>query len=201
VAISNGMMDEGNVIVSAPYFVGGRSATAAAFAAASDVFSLRNLGRVDLAGGSGAALIPVPIRVSQIRIAFAAVTAFTAGAFAFEVHKATGFSAQATGGTQLTAVPRKTTGYPAIAATEVDAMIANAAALTPGTYTLVGGGNAPVAFAAGGTGTLPSFSDGWLPMDMCPLTLEATEGLVVRNTVAQAVGTGIFFVQVDFLRQ
>jgi len=198
------MLDPGNVMISAPYYIGGRSGVSAAFGAGTDVFSLRNIGRIDPNSPGGAPLIPVPLRVSQIRIGFAAVTAFTAGAFAFEVHKAVNFTAQATGGTQLTAVPRKTTGYPAIATTEVDAMIADTAALTPGTYTLLGGAgfSTPIAFAAGGSGsTFPCFSDSWAPHDLCPLTLEANEGLVVRSTVAQAVGTGRLFAIIDFLRQ
>jgi hypothetical protein len=31
--------------------------------------------------------------------------------------------------------------------------------------------------------------------------LEQGEGLIVRNTVAQAAGTGVLFVLIDFLRQ
>jgi hypothetical protein len=200
---SNQMLEPGNVSVAAPYFVGSRSGTIAAGLGVGDVFSLRNLGRFDTTDPSRA-ILNVPINVSRVRIGFASVTAFTAGGFAFEAFKATAFTAQATGGTAVLAQKRKTTGYPSIPATEIDAMIANTAALTPGTYSVAAGSAfsplAPFSFAVG-TGTLPAFEGIWSPSDLCPLILEQNEGIIIRNAVPQVSGTGILYVTVDFLRQ
>lgn len=198
---SNQMLEPGNVSVAAPYTLGARSGViAAGLAGATDVFSLRNLGRPPPQGNPGAALLNVPLYVSQIRLKFASITAFTGGGFAFEIFKVTGFSAQATGGTSVLATQRKTSGYPPIPAAEVDAMILNTAALVAGTYTI--NASAPFDVAAlGGSGTFPAIESVWQPSDLCPLILEQNEGLIIRNSVAQAAGTGFLFVGVDFLRQ
>jgi hypothetical protein len=196
------MLEPGNVSVAAPYFLGMKSGTiAAGMAAGADFATVRNIGRANDVG----TVLNVPIYVSQIRIAFASVTAFTAGGFAIEVHKATGFTVQSTtNGNARAAIQRKTSGYVAIPTTELSGYVddTSASGVTGGTFTLVGSGATPIhVAAAGGSGTLPAIQSVWTPSDLCPLVLEANEGLVFRNLITMAAGTGVFFAAVDFLRQ
>lgn len=196
-AVANGMLDPGNVIVSAPYFISGKTGTLTGLAAGDAVASLQNLGRVDLIGGGS--LIPAPMRLSQIRMKYIPVTTPAANGVAFEVFKTTVTAQRSAGAGSKTVAPtpRKTIGYNAIVAAEINMFVAGTAAITGGT--IVVQGDPFDMMALGGGTTLGGAESVWTPSDLVPLSLEAGEGAEVRAT--QFSGTGIFLVVFDFLRQ
>lgn len=193
------MLEPGNVSVAAPYVITGKTGTLTARSAADPLWTLVNLGRPNDVG----TMLNVPIYVSQIRMKYAQTTQTAALAIAFEIHKV-GVTAQRTTGTAAkTVIPtsRKTSGYPAIPATEVNAWVAGTDATGGGTI-VVADTNSPfdVCCIGGGAATIPLGSESvWMPSDLCPLIIEKGEGLEVR--VIQHNGTGVFFCAVDFLRQ
>lgn len=198
-AITHGMLDPGNVIVSAPYYISGKTGTLTGLVAGDAVASLQNLGRLSTADGPGAAIIPVPLRISRIRINYIPVTTPAANGVAFEVYKTTVTTQRNAGAASKTVVPtsRKTTGYPAIVAAEVNMFVAGTAAITGGSIAVQGD---PLAMMSLGASTALSGGETiWQPADMVPLTLEAGEGSEVR--VTQFSGTGIALVVFEFLRQ
>lgn len=198
-AITHGMLDPGGVITSAPYYISGKTGTLTGLAAGDAVASLQNLGRIDLAGGSGAALIAVPMRVSQVRMKYIPVTTPAANGVAFEVFKTTVTTQRnaGAGSKSVAPTPRKTTGYQAIVASEINMFVAGTAAITGGSIAVQG--DPFDMMAQGGGTTLGGAESIWKPADMIPLTLETGEGAEVR--VTQFSGTGIFLVVFDFLRQ
>src|SRR5262245_60395454 len=119
--ISSAILDPGNMVVSAPYWISGKSGALTVPAANQPVATLQNLGRVDPMGG---AIIPVPIRVSQASMRFI-LTSGATGTVAFELYKATITAQRDTGGVQKTPTARKSTGYQAITAAEVNLYMAN----------------------------------------------------------------------------
>lgn len=185
---SNMAINEGTAQIRAPYFVGVRTGILTGLASPNPVFALRNIGMAVNDGNSGVRLVPTPLPVAQIRLRYAQTTAPTALP-AFEVFKVSGFTAQLTGGVAGVVQRRKTTGYPAIAATEVDVTVANTGTLAGGTFV------APVALNPFDMGN-PSMI--WRPDDTFPLVLEQDEGILIR--VAQFDATGILFIGVDFGR-
>lgn len=198
-AISHGMLDPGNILVSAPYYISGKTGTLTGLVAGDAIASLQNLGRTDVNGGQGAALIPVPMRVARIRINYIPVTTPAANGVAFEVYKTTVTSQRSVGAGSKTVVPtlKKTTGYPAIVAAEINMFVAGTAAITGGSITVQGD---PLAMMSLGASTALSGGETiWQPPDMVPLSLEAGEGSEVR--VTQFSGTGIALVVFEFLRQ
>lgn len=196
-AITQGMLDPGGVIVCAPYFISGKTGTLTGLAAGDAVASLQNLGRTDVIGGGP--VIPVPLRITQIRMKYIPVTLPAGNGVAFEVFKTTVTAQRNAGAGAKTVVPtpRKTVGYNAIVATEVNMFVAAAAAITGGT--IVVQGDPFDMMALGGGTTLGGAESVWTPSDLVPLSLEAGEGAEVRAT--QFSGTGIFLVVFDFLRQ
>ncbi len=180
-------IDIGTAQVRGPYFVGARTGVLTGLNPGDVVFALRNVGFLAPNGSGGSQLANAPLPASQIRLRYAPTTASTATP-AFEVFKATQFTAMLTGGNAALVQRRKTTGYPAITSAEVDARIADTGAL------------------AGGAFVVPALnpldmgdpSCVWSPDDWMPQTLEQDEGIIIR--VAQFSGTGILFVGVDFGR-
>lgn len=193
---SNGMFDPGNVNVAAPYFVSGRSLTITALAPGDPVAQLVQFGMLD--PRTPGAIVATPIRISQIRIKYAAVTADASGV-AFEVIRGTS-TAQATTGTgAATHAPqrRKTSGYPAIGLTETSLFMLGSDLIGGGNFTALDA-TAPIDVAAVG-GVAQGSESVWMPSDLCGHVLEAGEALQVRN-VGAFTGTGILFVAFDFLR-
>lgn len=196
-AITHGMLDPGNVIVSAPYYIGGKSSLTVP-AAGARVATLVNFGRVDLIGGG--ALIPAPIRVSRAYVFLALVSGNTATT-AFEIVKGTATVQDNTNGSERVAVRRKTNGYAAIANTEVSLFMGSGA-----TPTVAGGNFAAVgeAFVYAGAGEAAAFGAGqglWMPADMVPITLEAGEAAAVLVTLQGVAAVGVLGLCFDFLRQ
>lgn len=198
-AITSGMLDPGNVLVSAPYYISGKTGTLTGLAAGDAVASLQNLGRILLTEGPGAALSPVPLRVSQVRMKYIPVTTPAGNGVAFEVFKTTVTTQRnaGAGSKTVTPTPRKTTGYAAIVAAEVNMFVAGTAAITGGSIAVQG--DPFDMMAQGGGTTLGGAESIWKPADMVPLTLETGEGAEVR--VTQFSGTGILLVVFDLLRQ
>jgi hypothetical protein len=198
---SNGMFDPGNVNVAAPYTISGRSGALTGRAANDFVATLVQFGMAD--PRTPGAIVPTPIRVSQVRMKYTqSATAPTIG-IAFELLKGTK-GAQSTGGASHTAQRRKTTGYPAIALTETSLHVSTTGAIdvtgAPPVGFVANDDTGPLDMMAlgGGTGFEGSESI-WRPDDLCGITLEAGECLAIRLLTAQA-GTGIFFCAFDFLR-
>ncbi len=198
-AISNGMLDPGNVIVSAPYFISGKSGTLTGLAAGNPVATLVNFGRLSLLDGPGAPLIPAPLRISQIRMKYIPITTPAASGVAFEVYKGTSTVQRTTGGTSYTPTPRKTTGYQPITAAEVSLYVGTTGAVSGGNFTVSQAGSPLDMMALGGGTNLGGAESIWTPSDLCPLSLEAGEGAEVQ--VTNFTGTGILLVAFDFLRQ
>jgi hypothetical protein len=196
------MFDPGNVNVAAPYRISGRSGVLGVIAAAGAVARLVQFGMSD--PRTPGAIVPTPIRVSQIRLKYAPQTGGSpTGGATFEVLKGTS-TAQATGGTGTDAtnlhVPqrRKTTGYPAILATETSLFVAATAVITGGNFTPLDA-SGPIDWVSVGLADVSSGASVWTPSDLCGETLEAGEALEVRASVA-STGTGILLVAFDFLR-
>jgi hypothetical protein len=192
---SHGMLDPGNVSICAPYFISGKSGALTVPAAAAAVATLQNLGRIDENTG---VLVPVPLRITQLRIAFA-TTSGAAATVAFEAFKGL-LTTQHTAGGGATRIPtrRKTSGYRAITAAEVNLFVASTAAITGGSFTPEGDG---FLMASGGEAAAFGTSLGsWGPSDLCPITLEVGEGIEIR-VAQQGSAVGILHVCFDFLRQ
>lgn len=196
-AIAHGMFDPGNVSISAPYYISGKTGALTVPAAAAAIATLQNLGRVDPNGPTGAALIPVPLRISQASMRFLLTSGATA-TVGFEVYKGAVTVQHNAGGVARTAARRKTSGYPAITAAEVNLFIATTGAITGGTF--VADGDPLDMVGCGSAATFGFGASDWQPLDLCGVSLEAGEGLEVRVT-QQAAAVGIFMVRFDFLRQ
>lgn len=199
-AVSHGMLDPGNVIVSAPYYIAGKASVTLP-TAGGRLATLVNFGRIDVNGGQGAALIPVPIRITRAYLMLAVISGAGSTA-AVEIVKGTATTKNTVDGThtERVCVARKTTGYPAIANTEVSLIMT-----TDGT--VVAGGNfaqvgEPLVYAFAGSAATFGAGDGiWVPADMVPLTLEAGEAAAVQVTAQGAATVGVLGVCFDFLRQ
>jgi hypothetical protein len=194
---SNGMLDQGNVNIAAPYTISGKTGTFAP-AAGNAAATLVQFGMVVPVSGAFAL---TPIRVAQIRMKWATVTTPAAAGIAFEIHKGTATVQHTTNGTARAAQRRKTSGYPAIALTETSLYVATGAtAITGGDFAAPNAGGTPLDMMVVGAGTTLSGGESiWQPSDLCPITLEAGEGLEVRAVTTNA-GTGILLVAFDFLR-
>jgi hypothetical protein len=121
-------------------------------------------------------------------------TNFTnAAAVGVKLFKATGMALD-TGGTSVLAQLRKTTGYDAIPATEMEGMVSTTGAMTPGARTL-----ASQPFHVATFGGAQSFAGEslWEPQDGLPLSLEANEGIVAQLIAATPAG-GTVFLHVGF---
>lgn len=198
-AIANGMMDPGNVMVMAPYFISGKTGALTVPAAGSPIATLQNLGRLSIIDGPGAPIIPVPLRISQIRTNFV-LTSGATSTVAFEVFKGAVTTQHTVGGNARVPTSRKTIGYPAIVAAEINLFIATTAAISGGTFVPDGD---PIEMI-GVTPNSATFGFGesnWVPIDTCPLTLEAGQGLEVRVTQQGGAAVGIFHMAIDFMRQ
>jgi hypothetical protein len=192
---SHGMLDPGNVSISAPYFIAGKSGALTLPAAGSPVATLQNLGRFDTQDPARA-ILAVPLRISRVRVLFTPST--LTAPLALEVFKGLVVTQHTVGGNVRTPTRRKTTGYPAIPATEVNLFVATTGAISGGSFTPDGDG---FLMASGGVATgFGSAEAIWTPSDLCPLTLEAGEGIEVRTAV-QGGGVGNLHVCFDFLRQ
>jgi hypothetical protein len=188
---SHGMLDPGNVSISAPYFIAGKSGALTLPGPGQPVATLQNLGR--LVEG---AVIPVPLRISRIRVLFTPST--LVAPVALELFKGIVVAQHSAGGAARVPTRRKTTGYPAILATEVNLFIATTGAISGGTFTPDGDG---LLVASGGVATgFGSAEAIWTPSDLCPLTLEAGEGCELRVAV-QGGAVGNLHVCFEFLRQ
>lgn len=200
-SMSNMLISEGNLRAAAAGYIGAKSQALAITTAETPWFGLRNAGYIP-----PGQLVAVnrPMAISQLRMKFFSLTAFTAGSFAFEAHKTTTTANYTTGGIspQVTAIRKKTSGYEAIPTSEIDIQISAGGGLSGGSQTIVGGESNPFDMAVGGSfdETRPAFESIWLPQDGFPLVLEQDEGLIIHNANAFAAGTGVLFVGVDFYR-
>lgn len=198
-AVTNGMLDPGNVIVSAPYYIAGKTGALTVPAAGSPIATLQNLGRIDLLSGPGAAIIPVPLRISAVRMQCWLVSGATRSV-AFEIFKGAVTVQHNAGGVTRVPTNRKTTGYPQIAATEVNLFVATTGAISGGTF-VADGDSLDVLAVPASAATFGAGASLWEPTDMCPVSLEAGQGMEVR--VADQGGAAVvgFHVCFDFLRQ
>lgn len=196
------MLDPGSVSVSAPYFIAGRTGVMTV-AAGNAVARLIQFGMSDprLAGG---ALQPAPIQISQIRMRFAAATPPTTG-LVLELFKGTLAQPPVqpqhnAGGTLHLPQRRKTTGYPAIAATETSLYVSTTGQITGGdVFTpLDASGPFDVVSVGAAAAETSASSSVWTPSDLCPLQLEAGEVLELRALTYS--GTGTLLIAFDFLR-
>lgn len=190
---SNGMFDVGNVNVAAPYFISGRSGVLGAIAAAGPVARLAQLGMVD--PRDPAAIVPTPIRISQIRMKLAPQSSPTAGA-TFEILKGTG--TPATTGGNAHAAQRRKTSYQAISLAETHLYVADTGVISGGAFTPLDA-TGPLDWVSLGMVDVSSSGSVWFPWDLCGLTLEAGEALEVRAS-ALSTGTSLLLFAADFLR-
>lgn len=197
------MFDPGNVNVAAPYFISGRSGVITGVASPNAIARLVQFGMLD--PRTPGAIVPTPIRISQIRMRFAPAAA-TTGGVVLELLKGTlpnplTLPAQhTTGGTLHLPQRRKTTGYPAIGATETSLYVSTTGAITGGdTFTPLEAA-APIDILAVGAAAAETSAGHavWTPSDLCGLTLEANEVLELRVVVFTASGT--LLTAFDFLR-
>lgn len=196
---SNGMFDAGNLSVSSPYWISGKTGTLTARAAGDAVATLVNFGRLSETDPA-AALLNVPINISQIRMKYVPVTTPATNGVAFEIHVGTATVQHTTGGAAFAPQRRKSSGYRTIPVTQVSLFIATTAAISGGNFALVNNALQPFDMMTLGASTGLSGAEGiWMPSDSCPLILEQGEAAEIR--AVQHSGTGILFVGFDFLRQ
>ncbi len=196
----NSAFEPGRLQVAAPYFISGRTGVlAAGMTPGEPVARLVQFGMQD--PRTPGAIVPTPIQISQIRMRYAPTVTPATAARVFEILKGTG--TQATGGTGTDATNlhlpqrRKTTGYPAILATETSLFMAGTDLITGGAFTpLDATGPLDIVQA----GSLDGGWSIWQPSDLCPLQLEAGEALEVRIPQESASGSGILFLGIDLLR-
>lgn len=195
---SNGMFDPGNVNVAAPYSITAKSGTFAP-TAGNAAATLVQFGMAD--PRTPGAIVLTPIRIAQIRMKWATITAPATAGIAFEIHKGTATIQHTTNGTLRSAQKRKSSGYPAIGLTETSLYMATGAtAITGGNFAAPQSDAVPFDMMTLGASTALSGAESlWVPSDLCPCTLEAGEALEVR-AVNTNTGTGILFVAFDFLR-
>jgi hypothetical protein len=197
---SNAMIEPGNVSVSAPYWISGKTGTLTGLVAGNAVATLVNFGRRPELDNPSAVLINVPVNISQIRCKYIPLTTPAVNGVAFEIHKGTSTVQRTTGGTAYGAQQRKTSGYRAIPTTELSLYVAATGVISGGAFTSVNDAQ-PFDMMTAGAGTNLSGAESiWMPADFCPLMIEQGEGVEVRATTASS-GTGILFICFDFLRQ
>jgi hypothetical protein len=195
------MLEPGSVSISAPYFISGRSGVLTGLASPNAVARLMHFGMLD--PRTPGAIVPTPIQISQIRLRYAPATVATNTGVVLELLKGTVAAPGAqhtTGGTLHLPQRRKTTGYPAIGATETSLYVSTTGAITGGDVFTPLEAAAPIDVVSSPAGTAEAECGNsiWLPSDLCPLQLEAGEALELR--VAAFSATGILLVAFDFLR-
>lgn len=189
---ANMMAEPGNLRdVSAGCLIGARSgAMTATIDAGAVVFAARNLSQR-------------PAAVSRLLARWMTTTAFGASqCVAFGFYKVTGYIASHTGGVQVLAQRRKTTGFLAIPATELDIRISDTGPLAGGTHDSFEAA-APLEMFTSESLTSPVIAgaEPWRFGDQLPLVLEQNEGLVGVNLAAfGASGVGNLFVGANFYR-
>lgn len=200
-SMSSMLITEGNLRAAAGGFIGvPLPVMNAGLAANSPVFGMRNLGYIP-----PGQLVAVnrPIAISQLRLKFATdAVGFAVGSIRLEAFKTDSPAGNYTGGGAVLAQRKKTTGYVAIPATEIDAVVSTGAALTDGGA----GVQDPQGTAfdslllTAATGALGPYGESvWWPEDGVPLVIEQNEGFIVRATVP-ATGTWTGFIGFDFFR-
>lgn len=194
---SNRAFEAGSLRVSSPYFISGLSGVLPnTIAANAAVARLMHFGMLD--PKTPGLIVATPIQISQIRLKYSPAAVPVTLADGFYILKGT-CDAQASGGTGLvihTPQRRKTSGYPAIGATETSLAVAGTAAITGGTFAALDAAG-PIDLAS--TGSLDTGWCVWTPSDLCPLQLEAGEALEVRAIRALS-GSGLLLAAIDFLR-
>lgn len=196
------MFDPGSVSVAAPYFISGRTGVLTGVASPNAIARLVQFGMLD--PRTPGAIVPTPIRLSQIRMRFAAATTTTTG-IVLELLKGTLAQPPVqpqhnAGGTLHLPQRRKTTGYPAIGATETSLYVSTTGAITGGDVFTPLEAAAPIDILAVGAAAAETSAGHavWSPSDLCGLTLEANEVLELR--VVAFSGTGTLLIASDFLR-
>lgn len=197
-AITHGMLDPGNVMISAPYYIAGKSSVTVP-AAGARLATLVNFGRVDPNGPGNAALLPVPIRIARASIFLSLVSGATRTA-ALELVKGTATVQDNANGTERVVVRRKSAGYAAIANTELSLYMSTAGtAVSGGNFAAVG---EPFLIAGCGVAATFGFVHGvWVPADLVPITLDAGEAVALQVTDQGGAAVAIAGVSFEFLRQ
>jgi hypothetical protein len=138
--------------------------------------------------------------MSQLRLKFATdAVGFAVGSIRLEAFKTVSTANYTTGGTALLAQRKKTTGYTAIPATEIDLIVSSGGALSGGSQVLQSIPFDSLLLTAA-TGALGPYAESvWWPEDGVPLVIEQDEGFIVRATVP-ATGTWTGFIGFDFFR-
>ena len=119
---SNGMLEPGNISVSSPYWISGKTGTLTARAAGDKIACLVNFGMTPELDPTGAKK-NTPINIAQVRLKYVPMTTPATNGVAFEIHKGTATVQHDTGGNLLAPQRRKTSGYKAITTAEVSLYI------------------------------------------------------------------------------
>jgi hypothetical protein len=168
----NHLLEDGRLVYAKGHTIGMRSGSMAGIASNGVVAGVRNL-------------VDEPLVVAGIMLAAYSPAAFTAAqAIAFDVHRVDSFTSSLTGGLVPVSQRKRTADHAVMANSEVELMVANAAAL----------GNAPSVTAnsplftfscnvdAVGAAGLVSGDVMWYPPSKIPITLGRDQGLVVVNS-------------------
>lgn len=185
----NNLLENGRLVYCKSHWIGARSGLMTTIAADASVYGLRNINNEELV-------------VSKIMLEWLTTTPFTAAqGLAFAAYKATAFTAIQTGGITPNPVRKRVGDHTALAATEVEVVIANAAALTGSAFTI--DLDDPVAVlstdvAVATTAGINWGEEIWTPGNNVPISLGANEGIVVvvQNTMGGG-GVGRLYVGVD----
>lgn len=182
-----------------PGYIGAKGVVGNTITAEAPLFALRVLPYTNPLSGN---VVNRPIAITQLRMKWVTTTAYDAAqlGMALEVHKTTCTANHDTGGAQVLAQRKSTSGYDAIPATEIDVYITGSGAISGGSHTLIAEEGAPFDVAVG-AGVSPAFESIWVPEDGFPLKIEQNEGLLIHNAIElEATGAGLLFVGIDFFR-
>lgn len=195
-AVANMLLEPGNLRdVASGYTLGALSGLiVAATAADAPLFAMRNVAQAGTPGN-----LTRTVGVTALRVAMlGGVTPYAAPAgIAIAFFKATGFTANDSGGTAVQAQRRGPTGD-LVPLTEIAGHIADTDANSAGTRTL-----AAQPFFVASFGGAASFGNSlvWTPEDGIPRQLTGDEGIVGQLVAATpATGTMRLFVGVEFVR-
>lgn len=187
----NNLIENGRLVYCKGHWLGARSGLMTTIAADAAVFAMRNTSVEELI-------------VSKLMLEWLTTTPFTAAqGLAFAAYKATSFTVFGAHGGIVPNAIRKRVGDHTVLA-EVDAAVANAAALANLTFTI----DNDDPFACLTTGVAVAAATGinfgeeiWTPGNQVPITLGTNEGIVVtvQNTMG-AAGVGRLYVGLDVHR-
>jgi hypothetical protein len=185
----NNLIENGRLVYCKGHWIGARSGLMTGIAAGGSVFGLRNVTNEELI-------------LSKLVMSWLTTTPFTAAqGLAFAAYKATAFTVIQTGGITPNPTRKRVADHTALLPAEVEAVIADATALTGSAFTVdaddplsVLSTSLAVASATG----INFGQDVWTPGNQVPLSLGPDEGVVVLVQNAMlAAGVGRLYVGAD----